>query len=522
MDRKQRSCVAQFKANSSDIRTETLRGQEYVVVPVVMLVEGVIQGVLAEAPELALCSEFGSNPAAWNGCPVSISHPQSGDTYVAAGSPSVWETVVVGFLFNTSVSNNSLLSEMWLDTQWANDHGFGDIITKLQSGETMEVSTGLFSNVVDVLGVWEGVSYQGIWTGCQPDHLALLPNAIGACSIEMGCGTNRVNSVNQTLHTNQTDQRLLAVQAAFTVQTKEIVMSTKKECTCDAAAVTAAVTEESVQANKSKKPGFFQRIMTAIAGPEMSPMERAFRDNLQGLSDMDLRTALQSAMVALDLKMSFYIVAVYDAFVVYESMDENNNWQLFQRNYTISNTVVSFSGEEIAVRPVTSFVPVSAVVSETGETGETGGTSVNEEEGGGQVSAEVVPAAAVEEVAPTKKEDDSPAINSQGEVKITSAEEAKQLALQSLGAGEAEIKEALAFREQQKGAMIDKILSATTNKFNKEELQAFTLQQLDKLASFSNVTSVNYAAAAGPEMKEVGDQKTFAPMQAFPLSLIHI
>ena len=57
-------------------RTEKFAGRDYMVVPVVALVEGVIQGVNAANPELALASEFGKFPAGWNGRPVVMDHPE--------------------------------------------------------------------------------------------------------------------------------------------------------------------------------------------------------------------------------------------------------------------------------------------------------------------------------------------------------------------------------------------------------------------------------------------------------------
>jgi hypothetical protein len=40
-------------------------------------------------------------------------------------------------------------------------------------------------------GTYKGAAYDGKWTSIDPDHLALLPESVGACSIEMGCGTHR-------------------------------------------------------------------------------------------------------------------------------------------------------------------------------------------------------------------------------------------------------------------------------------------------------------------------------------------
>ena len=61
----------------------------------------------------------------------------------------------------------------------------------------MEVSTGLFTENVQANGVFGGKAYHAIATNYRPDHLAILPDQIGACSIEDGAGLLRVNVKNR-------------------------------------------------------------------------------------------------------------------------------------------------------------------------------------------------------------------------------------------------------------------------------------------------------------------------------------
>jgi hypothetical protein len=188
-------------------RTEKLSGKDYIVAPVVALVEGVIQGVTANQPELALASEFGRFPGAWNGRPVTIDHPwvvvntdeiESDPSVIpevirvsASDSPDVLDAFQVGFIFNTKVSNAKLMMEIWLDPQKMQHHSQAarDLLAHIKAGDKVEVSTGLFTGSEDSPGAYDGSEYAGIWRGVVPDHLALLPgDLIGACSIEDGCG----------------------------------------------------------------------------------------------------------------------------------------------------------------------------------------------------------------------------------------------------------------------------------------------------------------------------------------------
>jgi len=71
-------------AMGSTLRTANFDGREYVVVPVVALVEGVIHPVNSAAPELVLAEEFAKAPNGWNGRPVLWNHPRLNGRRVSA------------------------------------------------------------------------------------------------------------------------------------------------------------------------------------------------------------------------------------------------------------------------------------------------------------------------------------------------------------------------------------------------------------------------------------------------------
>ena len=86
-----RALVVAGIADVAAIREETFQGKDFLVVPVIALVEGVHQASNAPAPELALASEFGKYPQGWDGRPVLLSHPQREGSPVSANSPEVLE-----------------------------------------------------------------------------------------------------------------------------------------------------------------------------------------------------------------------------------------------------------------------------------------------------------------------------------------------------------------------------------------------------------------------------------------------
>ena len=182
----------------ADTREETLMGRKHLVVPVVALIEMVLQSSTSDTPELALAEEFGANPLAWNGRPIVVNHPELEGEKVSASLPDIVDKEKIGEIYNTVLDGKKLKLEAWIDLERAEDLGgvISDTVTKLQNGEEIvEVSTGLFSNVEAKNGKFNGEDYGGVWRNIVPDHLAILSEATGACSINDGCGAPRANAV---------------------------------------------------------------------------------------------------------------------------------------------------------------------------------------------------------------------------------------------------------------------------------------------------------------------------------------
>lgn len=194
--------ILTFKAEAEESRREKFNGIEHLVIPVIALVEGVIQSANSEKPELALAQEFGNAPGGWNGRPVTINHPEIKGQKVSANSPEVLESEQIGQLFNTVLDGKKLKTEAWIDIDKANDKN-GEIsktVKRLLAGDIVEISTGLFSNVDEEEGTHDGEKFFGVWRNVVPDHLAILTKGnVGACSIADGCGANRMNAAGEPI-----------------------------------------------------------------------------------------------------------------------------------------------------------------------------------------------------------------------------------------------------------------------------------------------------------------------------------
>ena len=178
--------------NNYQIRTEQLNGSDHLVVPVVMMVEGVHSG--SRGAMLYTAEELSRAPTHWNGVPVTINHPQNQQGgAISANSPDVF---VIGRVYNAYMDGDKLKAEAWVDVSLANKTG-EDIVGYLTAQRPLDVSVGNYSEELEEEGDFNGEHYIGIAQNIRPDHLALLPGGVGACSWDDGCGI-RTNNLNKS------------------------------------------------------------------------------------------------------------------------------------------------------------------------------------------------------------------------------------------------------------------------------------------------------------------------------------
>lgn len=179
--------IIQFKANITETATiQMLEGEEHLVVPVIAAIETVMNRLLYTKNEME------RSISGWNGVPVTAGHPETDNGYVSANSPSMLEKFGIGKFFNVKY-DEGIKGEIWINLKNAMKKGFNQILAKLEQGEMMEVSTGLLCEVMETKGVFNSKEYDAMAINILPDHLAVLPNEVGACSIEDGCGAMRTN-----------------------------------------------------------------------------------------------------------------------------------------------------------------------------------------------------------------------------------------------------------------------------------------------------------------------------------------
>ena len=205
-----------IQVNNYTVRSEMHQGRPHIVVPAILLRQGVLSG--SHGPLLHLVEEYGKFVGAWNGIPVTVNHPQEDGVHVSANSPGVIDSQVVGRVYNAMIDGDKLKAEIWLDEGTIQKLS-PETLRLIRQHSLMEVSVGVFTDDEPVSGDWNGTGYDAIARSHRPDHLSILwgPGVVGACSVEMGCGLRANQKGGTDVKDNLEDHRKELVRRGFSV-----------------------------------------------------------------------------------------------------------------------------------------------------------------------------------------------------------------------------------------------------------------------------------------------------------------
>ena len=161
------------------IEKKMLEGRQHLVVPVVMIRVGTWDG--SGGPIYYPADVLENSAQHWNGKPAVVYHPEMfGDGY--AGHPEIFNRQKVGTVFNAHFDGDKLRAECWLDVERLQIVD-SRVLVALQKRRAVGVSTGL-------VGFDSGEKRDGatVLERILPDHLAILPDQRGACSLADGAG----------------------------------------------------------------------------------------------------------------------------------------------------------------------------------------------------------------------------------------------------------------------------------------------------------------------------------------------
>lgn len=470
-----------LKVNSDvEIRTETLMGREYSVVPVIAMVEGVRFGATQSSAELGLAHEFGENPLLWNNRPLVLNHPQDEDgNFISANqAPEVLEQYAFGFTLNSYVDDKKLKLEAWIDVDRVESLGgdFQDVYDRIiaqEEDDTVEVSVGFFTDVEEKKGTFKGQSYTGIWRNIRPDHLAILPNSTGACSVEDGCGIPRIQQ-----EANMPEKKLQADKTCGCGGTGEA-------CTC----------EEHADAPKGQSRTSVPKVngIKTQTHKERRESLNTLLINTQtidpDLMSSDVLKLLRSA-VSNQFGNYSYVYGYTNDFVIFETVDNEWNWAMYKIGVNVQNDSVEFVGEKSEVILLTKLVDVKDQSAQNVQTQESdmGVETENENKDPKQEEAKV-----------------------QETPKVQTTEE-------YIAAAPAEVREALeASMRTHASAKSERIKTITAhegNKFTEEFLKTQSLEMLDNMVALLPVSFKGQSG--GPQNIHIEGEKDSGETVAAP------
>jgi hypothetical protein len=439
-----------------------LNGEAYIVYPVIMMTEGVHAG--SGGPTLYTSQELAEYHWTWNGVPVSINHPQDNDgSPISCNDPQVYNQQVVGTIFNTVFEDNKLKAEAWLKESVLNSLG-ADVVRALESGGNLEVSTGLFCDAENASGNWNGETYAAVATNIRPDHLALLPGGVGACSWKDGCG---------------------------------------------------------IRANKG---GEMEKESLKYFQTNEDISKFTFLDNM----DMDYTQLIDSAYGLVDSmdddQYTYYLRKMYPEFMVYTVRPRRGSTgaKTYKRNYTVDNAgKVTFNGDpvEVVIKETIETIANKKQNKEEGmpktmeeccpkkvdELIKNNENFTDEDRDVLLAMTEDAFAMVINKAKPieNKEEEETEKVNTQKpETNEEKKEEKKMTFDELLANADPEVAESIRnghrMFQENKSKLVQKIIAHESNAFTEDELKEFSFDHLEKLASFiPEKKGTNYVGNAG-------------------------
>jgi len=181
-------------------------GVEYLVADVVAQREGVyyypaVGGGIRR--EFAPAEELEASIEGVDRVPIVVSHPEgpNGDPTMLHDTRSVGSVVGEWRDLRTTEDGQGIAGATWIRANEVGEHdgALRSYVNAVRRRGLGEVSTGYdIDHAEPASGYHNGQQYEYIQRGIQLDHLALLPEEQGDCSVADGCGVGRANESNGT------------------------------------------------------------------------------------------------------------------------------------------------------------------------------------------------------------------------------------------------------------------------------------------------------------------------------------
>jgi len=204
-----------IQLNGAKAQRIQFKGRPHLRVPAVLLREMVLHGAggYEDGPAFVPFDEIKKTAPLWNGAPIVLGHAMSGR------DKDEIDQRFVGTVFEVQPQeqNKTLNANLYFDierlqstsiTDFLGTHNGNEILQKLEAGEMVELSTGYPAQRDQTQGTYNGKQYTNIQRNIMPDHLGVFSSVKGACSINDGCGVNRLNAEGEIIEsTEDTDMK---------------------------------------------------------------------------------------------------------------------------------------------------------------------------------------------------------------------------------------------------------------------------------------------------------------------------
>jgi len=237
------------------MREAELMGRRMRVIPAVMVQEQVLNNNLGAT--FLPAEEIAASVDAWNGMPVVLRHPTRNGTPVSARTEATLNARGLGMVLNARAEGGKLKADLYLDMERMEGNPEARaMLEAFAAGEVGELSTGFGTRLERMEGIHNGRRYVAVMREVRPDHLALLPNERGACSVADGCGLG-VNKEQDAMEEDRmpgwfarvwaTLARSLKMESAMTRDEMLAALAEKSDCELRALLSEVETAEEAAQ-----------------------------------------------------------------------------------------------------------------------------------------------------------------------------------------------------------------------------------------------------------------------------------
>ena len=331
-------------------------GREYLVAPMTLIVPGVLSGSMG--PLYYSPEEVGRDPSLWDGVPMVVGHPVRNGSPVSARDPDVSLESEVGRVYRSAVKNGNLAAEGWFDVA-ATRRLSPDVLRRLEAGEAVELSTGLGLDREPAPqgSAHNGTVYTHIAKNFRPDHLAVLPDGVGACSVRDGCGvlvnvSDRESARYDERWTAQRTSRLPDSDFAGRGRTLPV----------------DAVPDLVVVANRLAGQKLPLAPLLRIAERKGLALPDSLRTATNAYNGQPSHAEIRDQLCE-QLRASFtqdqpeaYVYDVYDGFFIY-----SQGGDLYRRDWAMADGEARATGDAVEVEREVTFTPVEATTTTTTE-----------------------------------------------------------------------------------------------------------------------------------------------------------